>query len=238
MRYMHVVFDNVPFASGFDTGWGYAAVVCGYERGILFDSGADGEQLLSNMDGLGIAPETIEVVVISHAHYDHTGGLSEFLKVNPKVEVYVPDGISCDVVQMIDKLGAYPIIVGPPGEIFEGVSTTGTMDGRPPEQGLILEGGGSAALVTGCAHPGIVTMLEEAEWHTGYPIEMVVGGIHLHKTAKKDALETAKRMHRMGVRRVALSHCTGEKSSVILEEVFGDGYIESGLGRAIVLDQT
>jgi metal-dependent hydrolase (beta-lactamase superfamily II) len=35
------------------------------------------------MEKLGINPKTINVIVISHSHVDHTGGLAELLKINP-----------------------------------------------------------------------------------------------------------------------------------------------------------
>jgi 7,8-dihydropterin-6-yl-methyl-4-(beta-D-ribofuranosyl)aminobenzene 5'-phosphate synthase len=57
---------------------------------ILFDTGADGNILLSNMERLHIDPRDIEEVFISHGHFDHIGGLSAFLKVNSDVKLYVP----------------------------------------------------------------------------------------------------------------------------------------------------
>ncbi|GAI83774.1 unnamed protein product, partial [marine sediment metagenome] len=41
------------------------------------------------MEKLDIDPAVIEEVFISHDHWDHTGGLSDFLKINP-VKVYIP----------------------------------------------------------------------------------------------------------------------------------------------------
>ncbi len=42
---------------------------------VLFDTGQSGTVLMHNLDVLGIAPESIDVVVLSHGHYDHTDGL-------------------------------------------------------------------------------------------------------------------------------------------------------------------
>lgn len=44
-------------------------------RSFLFDTGA-GEALLPNLKTLGIAPEKYEKVILSHGHYDHSGGLA------------------------------------------------------------------------------------------------------------------------------------------------------------------
>jgi len=66
-----------------------------YGKRILFDTGADGSIFLHNMEKLNIGPMAISEVFISHAHWDYTGGLSDFFKINP-VKVYVPS--SCRMV--------------------------------------------------------------------------------------------------------------------------------------------
>jgi 7,8-dihydropterin-6-yl-methyl-4-(beta-D-ribofuranosyl)aminobenzene 5'-phosphate synthase len=47
---------------------------------VLFDTGQSGTVLLHNLDALGVDPQTIDALGISHAHYDHTGGLPELLR--------------------------------------------------------------------------------------------------------------------------------------------------------------
>lgn len=55
---------------------------------LLCDLGASG-LFLENAQKLGINIEEIDFVIISHGHYDHGGGLAEFLKHNKKAEVFV-----------------------------------------------------------------------------------------------------------------------------------------------------
>ncbi len=62
--------------------WGEHGVAFLVETGgkrLLFDTGQSGEVLLHNMDVLGIDPRLIDMLAISHAHYDHTGGLGALL---------------------------------------------------------------------------------------------------------------------------------------------------------------
>jgi 7,8-dihydropterin-6-yl-methyl-4-(beta-D-ribofuranosyl)aminobenzene 5'-phosphate synthase len=47
---------------------------------VLFDTGQSGAVLLHNMGVLGLDPQTISALVVSHAHYDHTGGLRALLE--------------------------------------------------------------------------------------------------------------------------------------------------------------
>lgn len=60
---------------------------------VLFDTGASGDVLLHNMRELGIAPQSIDAVAISHAHRDHTGGLEALLsRTRPGIPLYAhPD---------------------------------------------------------------------------------------------------------------------------------------------------
>lgn len=55
--------------------WGYAALVEVDGRRILFDTGAKSDTVLRNAASLQIDLSTIEDVVLSHNHDDHTGGL-------------------------------------------------------------------------------------------------------------------------------------------------------------------
>jgi len=55
--------------------WGYAALVEVDGKRILFDTGARPDVVLQNAKELGVDLSTVEDVVISHFHGDHTGGL-------------------------------------------------------------------------------------------------------------------------------------------------------------------
>lgn len=46
----------------------------------LFDTGQSGDVLLHNLERLNIDPDSIQQVVLSHGHYDHSGGLFALLK--------------------------------------------------------------------------------------------------------------------------------------------------------------
>jgi 7,8-dihydropterin-6-yl-methyl-4-(beta-D-ribofuranosyl)aminobenzene 5'-phosphate synthase len=85
-----VVYDNNPYKAVLTTSWGFACVIKGTEKTVLFVTGGNSAVLLNNMQQLGIDPEEIDIVVLSHIHGDHVGGLKVFLKENFNVTVYLP----------------------------------------------------------------------------------------------------------------------------------------------------
>jgi 7,8-dihydropterin-6-yl-methyl-4-(beta-D-ribofuranosyl)aminobenzene 5'-phosphate synthase len=85
-----ILYDNYVFTEGLRSDWGFSCILKGTEKTILFDTGTKGELLLENIEKLKINPKDVEVVVISHNHGDHTGGLLAFLGKNSNVSVYLP----------------------------------------------------------------------------------------------------------------------------------------------------
>ena len=49
---------------------------------MLLDFGFTSETLNNNLAMLGIAPENLDALILSHGHYDHFGGLAGFLRQN------------------------------------------------------------------------------------------------------------------------------------------------------------
>ena len=66
-----IVYDNRSGSKGLESAWGFSCLVKGLDVTILFDTGGDSPTLLRNMAKLGIAPESVDVIVLSHAHMDH-----------------------------------------------------------------------------------------------------------------------------------------------------------------------
>jgi len=85
---------------------GFSCYLEGLEKTILFDTGGNGEILVSNLEKLGLDVTKIKVVVLSHFHGDHTGGLNELLRRNPGMEVWLPDHFPENFKDGIRKKGS------------------------------------------------------------------------------------------------------------------------------------
>ncbi len=231
-----VVFDNNPYKQGLGTAWGFSCLVTGAEKTILFDTGGDGAMLLGNMEKLGIEPNSIDAVVLSHKHGDHTGGLKSFLSRNSSVTVYMPESFPAGIKKDVKKSGAKIVEVTKPMRIFENVYSTGQMGTLIKEQGLIIRTGKGLVVITGCAHPGIVKMVRVSKELLGDDILFVMGGFHLEWTTRGKIEKVISEFKQMGVKYAGPTHCSGEKARELFEEHYGDKYIKLGAGRTVTLE--
>jgi len=86
------VIENAVYRQGLMAEHGLCLYIETGRKKILFDTGQSGA-FMQNARTLGIAIEDIDTLVLSHGHYDHTGGLYPFLKCNSKAAVYAKRGI-------------------------------------------------------------------------------------------------------------------------------------------------
>ena len=230
-----IVYDNNFYDSRLTVAWGFSCVVNLSQRVILFDTGGDGLFLLDNMVKLGIDPKEIDVLMLSHIHGDHTGGLAEFLKWNSQVTVYLPASFPRQIKEDIELCGANVEEVCRPLEIFEDVFSTGELNGGLKEQSLAMRAPGGTVVITGCAHPGVVNIVKRAEEITGDKVYLAMGGFHIGGTSQRQVEHIADKLIESGVKKVSPCHCSGEGSRRLFGERFGENYIESGAGKQIII---
>mgnify|MGYP000247522433 CR=1 FL=1 len=164
-----VVYDNEVKRAGLRAGWGFSAFIENQEvPPILFDTGADSPTLLHNMKELNIDPTNIETIVISHAHRDHTGGLSEILKINESAHLFLPSSFRGVLP------GRKVTIVEDTMEISTNIFSTGELEAT--EQSLALKTNKGIFVVTGCAHPAMSNILSAASKFG--KVYGIAGGFH------------------------------------------------------------
>ena len=242
-----VTYDNNPSEQGLETDWGFSAFITGTEKTVLFDTGG-GQLLLDNMEKLAIEPDSIDVVVLSHIHGDHTGGLSGFLEKNANVTIYLPSVFPKRFKDNARDHGARIIEVNPVRsktsisngvkeslKICENVYSTGQLGKWIKEQSLIIRTDKGLIVITGCAHPGIVNIVNKAKDLIKDDIFLVMGGFHLEWANKGRIEKIISAFKQLGVRYVGPCHCSGHKARSLFEKHFGDDYINIGAGKVITL---
>lgn len=232
-----IVYDNNPYDPRLKTAWGFACVVQGMEKTILFDTGGDGAILLSNMAKLGISPGEIEVVVLSHVHGDHTGALGAFLARNSDVEVYMPRVFPQAMKDGVRDAGARVVEVDEPRKICTGAYSTGQMGTSIKEQALYVQTREGIVVITGCAHPGIVGIVQRAGQLSNRPVDLVIGGFHLGSTSDAGLRSIIGSFKKIGVKRVAPCHCSGQRARELFHQAFGADFIEAGVGTRLEIEK-
>jgi 7,8-dihydropterin-6-yl-methyl-4-(beta-D-ribofuranosyl)aminobenzene 5'-phosphate synthase len=230
---MITIYDNYRHDPDLETGWGFSCLVEADGKKLLFDTGTEGSILLGNMKALGIDPKQIDAVVLSHAHGDHAGGLFDLLEVNSNVTVYLLRSFPDEFKKKVESSNAELVEVGDPVTISERLSTTGEFGTSIKEQSLIVRTDKGLVVITGCAHPGIVSILEHASKITGENIYLALGGFHLLSLSESGLRELIKEFRELGVEKVAPSHCSGEETMKLFQEEYQEDFIANGVGKEI-----
>jgi len=114
---------------------------------ILFDTGTYHEPVMFNARLLAVKPEEADIIVLSHAHYDHTGGLAGILKARGgrEIPIIAHPAIfrQCFITKPrfrligligentrgnVEKLGGRWTLSKEPVQLAPGVTTTGEVE--------------------------------------------------------------------------------------------------------------
>jgi len=233
---MTIIYDNNPYNEELETRWGFSCLVEGLEKTILFDVGGEGSVLLKNMEKLKIDPGTIDVIVLSHIHYDHIGGLSSFLEKNSLVTVYMPGSFPQSIKDEVRQVGAKLIEVYNSMEICKNAYSTGELGSWIKEQSLIIKTSKGLVVITGCAHSGIVDIVKKAKEILKNDVYLVLGGFHLcwMNTWRIKGIINGLKEER--VEKVAPCHCSGNLARERFEKAYGKDFILVGAGKRIKIE--
>jgi len=238
---LKVVYNNYGGPEGLTTDWGFACVIEGAEKPILFDSGGNGRILLDNMARMGIRPDSIAMLAFSHIHGDHTAGMPEFLHASPHVAVFVPPSFPSDFKERVTATGARCVDVKPGTPILPGVWSTGELGTGIKEQALFAATPEGLVVVTGCAHPGVAEMVrgaKEAAKEVGLDadaVALVTGGFHMLQMADEEIRGTIGELRALGVKKAGPSHCSGDRTRELFREAFGADYVVGDLGSILTI---
>ena len=256
-----------------------------YEHGISFFIEKDGHSLLfdtgqspafiGNAAHLNLPVTSAEYVVLSHGHYDHSGGFPFFAEESTSFQLVTGPGFFTpkyayrsgsydylgnpfdeefleemeidhhEVKKEVEELlpGIFVLSRFPrihPEEVINPRFMLRTEEGFVPdpfddEVLLAVDTPRGMAVLLGCAHPGMRTMLDSVRKRLGRPIAAVLGGTHLVE-AKGGALEKSLEYLRgEEIEIVGVSHCTGQAAAARLQEE-NDRYFPNVTGSSLFFE--
>jgi len=228
---------------------------------LLVDTGQS-ERTWDNAERKGIDVTKVDTVILSHGHYDHSGGLLKLAAMNPSAHIYMRENAGGEYYSLKEAGETYigidkAILKLPRVHLLSGNTVideelsvfTGVQAKRLwPRGNLSLhEKKGNAfvqdtfshemyavircpeekyILISGCAHNGILNILDSFRDLYGTDPAMVISGFHMilpeyTKDDLRKIREVGEELARMDT--VFYSgHCTGDTAYDILKECMGD----------------
>ena len=265
--------ENELGSSGCEAAHGLSFYVETKNHKLLFDT-SPSEVVLRNAQKLGVDLTVIDTVILSHGHYDHSGGILAFVEINPQAKIYMQhnaggeyyafDGedkgfryigidkkiLSLPQVQLLkgdtkidDELQVFTVdnrafpLPSTNKRLRELCNGQYIQDDFKHEQNLLLTCEGKKILFCGCAHNGILNVMETLERKLGSDSlpDLIIGGFHLMKrtefsqTDTAEVTEIANRL-RSYKAHFATCHCTGLPVFNQMKEIMGGqlSYVYSG----------
>ncbi|MBR4343747.1 MAG: MBL fold metallo-hydrolase [Lachnospiraceae bacterium] len=240
---------------------------------LLLDLGPS-EETIHNAEALDIDLSEVDTVILSHGHYDHSGGIIPFTKINSKAVIYMQDlavddyyaddgesateryryiGIDKDIIKLSqanfvsgdikidDELELYTV----KNRSHELPSTNKNLlvrkengfsrDDFQHEHFLVIHDEGKNILMSGCAHNGILSILDAYIDKYQKAPDLVISGFHLMKKTDYTDCEIreieliAQALMKYPTEFITC-HCTGTAAFDIMENIMGDRlkYVHSG----------
>lgn len=204
--------------------WGLAILI---DDDILFDTFGKPGYVVKQLNRFNVDLKNIKHIVISHDDWDHISGLWKILERNKSSTVYICPNFSPDIKEKIKWHGARFIEVDKPAEIKKDVYVSGELKGGSrggaelSEQYLAIKRLKGIVVITGCAHPGIIEIVQHAKTSFGSEVRMLIGGFHLKGNSYKMNLAIVAKLKELGVRQIVPLHCTGKGAKKILIQEYG-----------------
>ena len=216
--------------------WGLSILI---DDDILFDTFGKPNYVTKQLKRFSVDLDKIKHIVISHDDWDHVSGLWRILERNNDVTVYVCPHFSLNIKAKIKWYGARFIEVDKLTKIRSDVYLSGELQGGSkggvaiPEQYLAIKSPNGIVVITGCAHPGIIEIVQHAKVSLNSEICLLIGGFHLKDNSDEVNSEIVTRMKGLGVRQVMPLHCTGRVAHDLFSEEFKSDCIIPVEGQTI-----
>lgn len=224
------IYDNISCHEKFTPDWGFGCVIEHSNTKIIFDTGAKPEVLENNLKLAQIDPASIDIIIISHKHWDHKGGILWLVKQNPNVKVYMPKTWRNSLEKSLGRYTQKIHTITQNTSINDIFHLVISKNLWISELVLAIRTSNGIIAITGCSHTGIHRIIKNVSCIMKEKVYAVFGGFHLFRSSTKNIYEVMSDLKETKVRFVAPCHCTGERALKILKKEFSKDYLENGVG--------
>ena len=217
--------------------WGLSFLI---GEDVLFDTFGDPGVFLNNMQKLNIDAAKIKHIVLSHDDWDHISGLWCLIPNRKDITVYICPGFKREIKYKVASFGVRLIEVGEVTLIKDSIYSSGQLYGESEgrkiyEQSVVIKTDEGLAVICGCAHPGVVKIVQYVKASFQANVHLLIGGFHLKDNTAEANRSIIEEIRQLGVCKIAPLHCTGKHATEIMREVFGRDFIRAKEGGIIEL---
>lgn len=224
---------------------------------LLVDTGRSGA-FIDNAQKLSVDITQVDTLILSHGHYDHSGGILRFAEMNPNAKVYINEFADGDFYHGEVYIGINKEILKLPNlvkvsgnlkiddelEIFTKAtgrrfwpqsnkilckleSGKAVQDDFKHEQYAVIHTKQGDILISGCAHNGILNILDRYQELYKCNPYMIISGFHMMKDSEytKEEIDTIESIAKeLATTDILLytGHCTSDAAIKIMQPILGD----------------
>ncbi len=271
---IHVLLENSVARPGCQSEHGLSVLVETPDSTILWDTGQSA-MFMDNALAMDLDLARVDMIALSHGHYDHTNGLMPYLERFSGRTVHAHPGVFDARYTSPYEKGDPPRSIGinstreeyeAAGAVFSldsgvvelapGVRLTGQIprktdyedtggdfyldkalsqpDPLADDISMFIETPKGLVVLLGCAHSGVVNILDHVSEITGASnIYALIGGMHLIRADRARLEATAAVFERYDIKLLGPCHCTGDTAVSFFDERFPERMIEVGAGMVL-----
>jgi 7,8-dihydropterin-6-yl-methyl-4-(beta-D-ribofuranosyl)aminobenzene 5'-phosphate synthase len=212
------VYDNNQVDNSLRSDWGFSCFIDHPKCKIIFDTGANEKILEANLKKLSINPLDIDIVIVSHKHYDHKGGASWLLQTNEKIVIYLPKTFGRSLEKKLSTCRNVIYSIEKNYTINDTFTLIVSKNLFVTELALAINTSNGIILISGCSHTGINKIIKKTVNLFNDNIYGIIGGLHLFRSSQGKIRKLSDSLKEDNIGFIAPCHCTGDKAIAVLKE--------------------